>query len=729
MTNEQLEKLLSELSLEEKLGQLTQVEANFYLEHTGSDVTGPEANIGLAPDDLKLMGSVLNCVGADNCIQLQKTFMENHPHHIPLLIMQDVIHGYRTQYPVPLGLACSFNDELTEACARMAAKEASLEGVHVTFGPMVDISRDARWGRCMESCGEDVTLTKRMGSAMVRGFVHDGGENTVASCVKHFCAYGAPEAGRDYNNVELSERTLRQTYLPGYKAALDAGARWIMPSFNSIGHLPMTANGYILKDILRDEWGFDGAIISDYNAYREIQWHGAAESMKDVAEITRHNGVDMEMMSATTFLHSKELLEEGRITMEEINTSVMRILQEKNRLGLFENPYRFADKTAAESYILSASCRELAQQAAEESAVLLKNEGALLPFGKDMKKLALIGPFAAEKGIKGAWACAGRDEETVSVYEGIKTMLPDVEILVDAGCSYNLLNDTPVDVLTANAEKAAALAKEADAVLLCIGEYQDYSGEGNSRCEIRLPLQQRILAEKVLKENPNAAVLLFGGRPQDITDIEPMARAILYMWQPGTMGGAAAARLVFGEVAPSGKLSMTFPRSVGQEPIYYAHQTTGRPVADPNIPGAPFPYTSRYLDMPTSPLYAFGYGLSYTTFEYSPVTLDTDTLTVDGTITASAIVKNTGNVTAKESVQFYVRDLIGTVARPVKELKDFKKITLAPGEEIVVSFTITEEDLRYWGKDLTYGSDAGTFHAFIGPDSNTQNYAEFKLVK
>ncbi len=729
MTNEQLEQLLSELSLEEKLGQLTQCEASFFIENAGLAATGPESAIGLKPEDLKLMGSVLNCVGAENCIKLQREFMENHPHHIPLIMMDDVIHGYRTQYPIPLALACAFDDELTEECARMASHEAALEGVHVTFAPMVDISRDARWGRCMESCGEDTTLTKRLGAAMVRGFVGDGGENTVGSCVKHFCAYGAPEAGRDYNNVELSERTLRQTYLPGYKAALDAGAHWIMPSFNSIGHLPMTGNSYILKDILRGEWGFKGAAISDYNAFREIQWHGAAETMKDVAEIPRHCGVDMEMMSGTTILHSKELLAEGRITMEEIDTSVRRILQEKNALGLFENPFRFANADAAADYIMSDANKALALRAAEESAVLLKNDGALLPFKKDIKKLALIGPFAAEKGIKGFWSCVGVDEETVSVYEGIKALLPDTEILLDAGCSYDLLNTTPIDVLTANAKKAAAIAKEADAVLLCIGEYQNYSGEGNSRAEIRLPLPQRILAQEVLSENPDAAVLLFGGRPQDISDFEPLTRAILYMWQPGTMGGTAAAHLVFGDAVPCGKLSMTFPRSVGQVPIYYAHQTTGRAIKDPDIPGMPHPFTSRYMDMPVSPLYAFGHGLSYTTFEYGPVTLNTDTLTEDGSITATATVKNTGNVTAKESVQFYVRDLIGSVARPVKELKDFKKITLAPGEEKTVSFTVKEEDLRYWDKDLQYVSDAGAFHAFIGPDSDTQNYAGFVLKK
>lgn len=720
-----IEKLLSEMSLEEKLGQLTQLNAVFFKHDNEADITGPVQNLHITENDISYAGSTLNFIGAKAMKEIQDAAMAKQPHHIPLLFMQDVIHGYRTIYPIPLAMGCSFDAELVEECAKMAAKEAAAAGVHVTFSPMLDLVRDARWGRVMESTGEDKTLNGRLAAAFVRGYQGDGtyrDPDNIAACVKHFAAYGAPEGGRDYNSVELSERTLRNEYLPGYRAAVDAGVRMLMPSFNTVGGLPCTANRWLLSDVLRGEWGFDGIVISDYNAYREMEKHGVAETDKEAAALAVNAGCDVEMMSAATYLHAKELLDEGRITMGQIDGAVRRVLELKNDLGLFENPYRAADEEKEKKLFLSPEHRAVCRRAAEESAVLLQNNG-VLPFSGDVKKVAVVGPFAAEKGIKGFWACAGRDEECVSVSEGVAALLPRAEVTVEPGCSFALDEQN-----TAGVAPAVAAAKNADAVVLCLGEYQQCSGEGNSRAELTLSPAQTELARRVIAANPNTAVLVFTGRPLVLTELSEIAPAILVMWQPGTEGGSAAARLLFGEANPCGKLSMSFPWSVGQLPISYNHLPTGRAVKTPKEI-VEKGYCSRYQDAPTDPLFVFGHGLSYNTYTYGEAHPDRTVLRPGETLTVTLTVKNEGGRSGKETVQLYVRDRFASVSRPVKELKDFQKVSFAPGEEKTVRFTLTEEQLRFWGADMTFASEAGDFDVFVGKDSDAPRAFTFRLEK
>lgn len=720
-----LKKLLSEMTIEEKLGQLTQLNAVFFKPDNEADVTGPVQNLHITEGDVKYAGSTLNFIGAGAMKEIQKAAMAKQPHHIPLLFMQDVIHGYRTIYPIPLAMGCSFDEELVRDCAKMAAKEAAAAGVQVTFSPMLDLVRDARWGRVMESTGEDKTLNGRLAAAMVKGYQGDGtyrDPENIAACVKHFAAYGAPEGGRDYNSVELSERTLRNEYLPGYRAAVDAGVRLLMPSFNTVGGVPSTANRWLLSAVLRGEWGFDGIVISDYNAYREMVKHGVAENGKEAAALAVNAGCDVEMMSATTYLYAKELLAEGRITEEQIDAAVMRVLQLKEDLGLFENPYRAASEEREAELFLCPEHRAICRRAAEESAVLLQNNG-VLPFGESVKKIAVVGPFAAEKGIKGFWACAGRDEECVSVSEGIANLLPRAEITVEPGCSYALDEKDASGI-----DAAVAAASAADVTVLCLGEYQNFSGEGNSRADLTLSPAQEELARRVIAANPNTAVLLFSGRPLVLTALSEIAPAILLMWQPGTEGGNAAARLLFGRANPSGKLSMSFPWCVGQLPISYNHLPTGRAVKKPKeiTKGG---YCSRYQDAPTDPLFVFGHGLSYNTYTYGEVTADREVLHPGETLTATVKVKNEGGRCGKETVQLYVRDCFASVSRPVKELKDFQKLSFAPGEEKTVRFTLTEEQLRFYGADMTCASEPGEFEVFVGKDSDAPAAFTFRLEK
>ncbi|MBQ9801926.1 MAG: glycoside hydrolase family 3 C-terminal domain-containing protein [Clostridia bacterium] len=719
-----IRKLLADMTLEEKLGQLTQLNAIFFKKDNTVDITGPVSRLGIAEEEALLSGSTLNFIGAKDMKEIQDIALAHQPHKIPLLFMQDVIHGYRTIYPIPLGMGCTFDEELVEECARMSGKEAAVSGVHVTFSPMLDLVRDARWGRVMESTGEDPHLNGRLGAAFVRGYQGDDltGKYDIAACVKHFAAYGAPEAGRDYNAVEMSEHTLRETYLPGYRACIDAGVEMIMPSFNTVGGVPSTCNRLLLDRILRKEWQFDGIVISDYNAYREMIKHGVAEDDKHAAELAINAGCDIEMMSATTYLHAKELLDEGKITMEQIDRAVLRVLDLKDRLGLFENPYRAASEDEEKALHLCPAHRDLACRAAEEASVLLKNEG-VLPFDKSVRKVAVIGPFAKEQGIKGFWACAGRDEDCVTVLSGIRALLPDAEVATVRGCSWEL-GETEVPDL----EEAIELSSEADAVVLCLGEYQQHTGEGNSRATLTLSPAQMKLAEAVIKHNKNTAAVIFGGRPLVLTDLAQIVPAMLYVWQPGTEGGNAVANLLFGEVNPSGKLSMTFPYAEGQCPIYYSHMHTGRPVKRPKTvyEGG---YSSRYLDVPVAPLYAFGHGLSYTTYAYDQLILSDEVMTPAAPLEIGVTVTNTGTRAGKETVQLYIRDKVASVARPVLELKDFAKLELAPGESAAVIFTLTEEDLAFHTADGTFAAERGEFEVFVGPNSEELLQATFRFEK
>jgi len=501
---------------------------------------------------------------------------------------------------------------------------------------------------------------------------------------------------------------------------VDAGVTMIMPSFNTVGGVPSTANRLLLDKILRREWGFDGIVISDYNAYREMVKHGVAEDDKHAAELAVNAGCDIEMMSATTYLYAKQLLDEGKITMEQIDRAVLRVLDLKNRLGLFENPYRAASAEEEASLHLCTEHRELVRRAAEEASVLLKNEG-VLPFSKSVRKVAVIGPFAKEQGIKGFWACAGRDEDCVTVLAGVRALLPDVEVAYTKGCSWELGENAVPDL-----EEAVELASEADAVILCLGEYQAHTGEGNSRATLTLSPAQMKLAREVIAANKNTAAVIFNGRPLVLTELAEIAPAILTVWQPGTEGGNAAARILFGDVNPSGKLAMTFPYADGQCPIYYSHMRTGRPVKNPKEI-TQSGYCSRYLDVPVAPLYPFGFGLSYNTYTYDQLTLSADSIKQGEELEVAVTVKNNGTRSGKEIVQLYICDRYASVARPVKELKDFAKIELEAGESAAVIFTLTAEDLCFHTATGEYAAEPGEFEVYVGSSSEDVLCAKFRL--
>ena len=716
------EEILAGMSLKQKIYHLEQITTGTFLTNplNYNIITGPNSRLKLDEDMMHDVGTSLNLVGAETMLDATNNYLNKSKYKIPLMIMQDVIHGHRTLYPINLGVAASFDRELAKKLASMAAKEASLDGMSVTFAPMVDLVRDPRWGRVMESSGEDPYLNGEMAKATVEGYQGDMGKYNIAACVKHFAAYGAAEAGRDYNTVDMSERTLREYYLPAYKSAVDAGVKMLMTAFNIVDGVPCVGNKHLVKDILRDEWGFDGVVISDYGAFSEIVTHGAAEDQKEAAFLAMDAGCDIEMMTSCYAHHLEELLNEGKVTMEQIDKSVMRILNLKEELGVLDNPYRTNDVEESKRVQLCPEHRALARKAAEESAVLLKNDG-ILPFNKEVGSVAVIGPLGNTGAIHGSWHCGGKIEETISVYDGLKNLLGD-KVKFAPGC-YIEYDSTDESLI----EQAVELAKNSECVVLCLGEDQEYSGEGNCMTTIDLPDVQYKLLDKVLAANKNTAVALFAGRPLAVSRLENTAPAILDMWMPGTEGGNACANLLFGEAVPCGKITMTFPRSLGQCPIYYNHYTTGRPKLEEDDMNR-VRFTSSYINSPNSPLYPFGYGLSYSTFEYSDLTLSDTSMSNDGKLIASAKITNTGKYKAKEAVQFYIRDVKGSCVRPVKELKGFEKIELMPNESKTVSFEITEPMLRYWNKNLQHVSEKGEFQVFIGKDSTCHPFASFMLI-
>lgn len=702
-----LRKLLSQLTLDEKIGQFLQYNCNVFVD-TNFELTGPMQSFGLTEEDLGRIGSLLNFSSADEMKHLQDMHLNRDPHKIPLLFMLDVIHGYRTIYPIPLALGCSFDPQLAADCARVAAKEAAASGVQVTFAPMVDYTRDPRWGRVMETYGEEPMLISDMGAAQVKAIQGEdiADRDHMAACVKHFAGYGGVEAGRDYNLVERSQRELREYFLPPYKACIDAGAELLMPSFNSLNGIPSVANPWLMKKLLKEEWGFDGVVVSDFNAVGELIPHGVAEDLHQAAKLAMENGCDIDMSSGAYLKHLKALIEDGTIPETALDDAVLRILKLKEKLGLFEDPYHGADQARAEALYLSPEHRDVVRRAAEESAVLLKNEG-ILPLSESTKHVALIGPFAQEHGIIGFWSCSGRDEESVSMEEGVRKLLKDSQITIEKGCGCQW-DDCDESGIPA----AVKAAQEADAVILCLGEPELYSGESKCRTDLRLPGVQEALAQAVIEANPNTAVVLFHGRPLDLSRLDAIAPAILSMWYPGTEGGNAAANLLFGRANPSGKLDMSFPRSVGQCPIYYNHPNTGRPhwTAEKQHHW----FTSDYIDCPTLPLYSFGHGLSYAKFVYSDMAVSSPVLTKDAPITVCVTVRNDSSIPGKEVVQLYMRDPVASVVRPVQQLIGYQKVAFAAGEEKTVSFTVTEEMLRFWSFDNQHVSEPGTIELKFG---------------
>lgn len=714
--------LVKQMTIDEKIGQLAQYNANVFYQ-SDADVTGPATQLGLKKEDISKVGSCLNFQSVDEMRAIQDRHLAADRNKIPMLFMMDVIHGYRTIFPIPLALGCSFDAALVEDCSKMAAKEASANGIQVTFTPMVDYVRDARWGRVMETCGEEPMINSMMGAAQVRAFQGDDlkDPDTLATCVKHFAAYGGAEAGRDYNTVELSEHVLREYYLPAYKACIDAGTTMLMPSFNSLNGVPAIANTWLMNKVLKEEWGFEGVVISDYNAVGELIRHGVAEDKKEAARLAFTCGCDIEMCSSAYYHHLKEWIEAGVFTEEQLDQAVLRVLKLKEALGLFEDPYRNASAEKAAAAVLTAENRALVRRAAADCAVLLKNEG-VLPLSKDVKKVALIGPFADNHGIIGFWACNGRDEESVTVAEGLQNALPEAEITVVKGCG-NQHGDTDESGFDA----ALTAAKEADVVILCLGEPQNYSGEGNCRTDLRLPGVQEKLAAAVAAVNPNTAAVLFNGRPLVLTELNKTLPAILEMWFPGTEGGNAVADLLLGKVNPAGKLTMSFPKASGQCPIYYNHPSTGRP-KNVKKEDVHCPYCSNYIDCGNMPLFPFGFGLSYSDISYEDLTLDKEQITATDTLQVTVTVKNNSDLPARETVQLYMRDLVASNVRPIQQLIAFEKVELAAGETKEVVFTVSEPMLRFWNNEQKFVSEPGKFRLSTGCADNLLHTKEFELI-
>lgn len=730
MKQNELQLLLEEMSLEEKVGQLVQISIQSLGEN--GVITGPAGSYSLSDREKSMIGSVLGASGAESLIAIQKNQMERQPHHIPMLFMRDVINGHETIFPIPLAQSCTFRPELAEAAARIAAKEAAASGIHVTFAPMLDLVHDARWGRVMESPGEDPYLNSLMGRAMVRGFQGDDirNEGAVAACLKHFAGYGAPEGGRDYDNVELSERTLREDYLPAYRAAVDAGCSMAMASFNTINRIPAAGNKWLLRRVLRQEMGFDGPVISDYSALDELVTHGMAEDSKDAARLALGAGIDIDMVSAAYVKNMADLIRNGEVSQELLDEAVMRVLKLKNNLGLFENPFKNASPEMEKKLFCCEEHRRAAMQTAQASFVLLKNDG-ILPMGTG-KKLAVIGPYAQNKRIYGSWSFPRDVDQMVTVAQGIHEIQPDGVTYCtgshvmdpETRTRYGIVEKFDSKKAEEWLEEAIEKAKEADTVVLCLGEHLAQSGESASRAVLQIPQVQQKLLKRIYEVNQNIVIVLFCGRPLETAELMKYAKALMVVWLPGTEGGNAIAEVLFGKAAPEGRLAMSFPRSVGQVPIYYNHLATGRP----NLSGTDKGYVNGYIDEDVRPQFPFGYGLTYTEFAYTPVRLSCTAMKANAHITASVTVKNIGDRAGTETVQLYLRDVAGSVARPVKMLKDFRKVKLQPGEKQEISFEITEEMLRFYDVNMNMVSEPGKFHVYIGSNSATENSASFRLI-
>lgn len=737
MTEKELKALLADMTLEEKVDQMNQVAAGMF----SGDITamGPMAAKLYPPEVLARTGSVLGGMGAEALKKLQKEQIEKQPHKIPMLFMLDVINGFKTVYPIPLGQGASFDPELSRECAAMAAEEAAVSGVHVTFAPMTDLVRDARWGRVMESTGEDPYLNSLFCAAMVKGFQGDNlrEEGQVAACVKHFAGYGGATAGRDYNTVELSEHTFREFYLRSYEAGVKAGAAMVMTSFNTVNGTPATGNRWLMRRILREEMGFDGVLISDWAAIEEMIPHGYCADRKEAAIRAIRAGVDIDMMTGIYSEQLAKLVKEGTIPEPLVDEACLRILTLKNKLGLFENPFKDADEAKEKTVIRSEKHRALAKKAAAESFVLLKNEKKILPL-KKTSKIAFVGPYVKSRNLFGSWSFIAEAKDVENLEEALKKVGTEENMTFSRGSSvlgtaFKLqgFEESEKEDLTeeeelAMLEEAVKAAKEAEIVVLAVGEDRLQSGEAASRGMLDLPEVQKRLFDAVTAVNENVVTVLFSGRPLDLREVSAKSKALLEVWMPGTEGAAAIAEVLFGEQTPQGKLPMSFPYCVGQVPVHYNAYSTGRPVTSKN---AGERFHSRYIDIPNQPLYSFGYGLSYTDFEISGITLDREEMKASETIHASVTVKNTGDREGTETLQLYLHDKAASVVRPVKKLKGFQKITLQPGEEKKVTFAITEEMLRFLTEDGVWASEPGAFDLYIGGASNTENQAVFKLTE
>lgn len=737
-----IDALLAQMTLEEKLGQLQQLDGH-------ADGKNRPEHIEMVRKGL--LGSTLNVRGAKQTNELQKVAVEQSRLKIPLIFGFDVIHGYRTIFPVPLGEAASWDPAAVERAASVAALETRASGVHWTFAPMVDIARDARWGRIVEGSGEDPYLGSIMARARVRGFqgANYSAPDKIVATAKHFVAYGAAEAGRDYNTTDMSERVLREIYLPPFKAAVDAGVGTLMTSFNDLNGVPATGNPFLLTDVLRGEWKFDGFVVSDYTAVLELMNHRLAANEAEAAQHGLNAGTDMEMVSQFYNKHVGELLKQGKVSQKTIDEAVRRILRIKFRLGLFEKPY--ADEAREQAAILNTANVAAAREVAGRSLVLLKNERNTLPLNRSVQSIAVIGPLADDpKAMLGSWAGDGRATDTVTLLTAIKEKVPGAKVVHAKGVAIDVPGATgnfdakPVNASNAGGtnvasaadieaarnamtptgpnsiQEAVNAARAADVTILAVGETAEMSGEAASRTSLDIPGRQMELIQAIHALNKPYVVVLMNGRPLTISWLAENSPAILESWFAGTQAGPAIADVLFGDVNPGGKLPVTFPRTLGQVPIYYNHKSTGRPPTDQK-------YTSKYLDVPVTPLYPFGFGLSYTQFRIGTPELSATSIAPNGQLTVNVEVENTGKLVGDEVVQLYITDMASSVTRPVKELKGFQRITLKAGEKRRVQFTLTPEHLGFYDRQMRWIVEPGEFKVMVGPNSEDLREARFRV--
>ncbi|HET6556313.1 MAG TPA: beta-glucosidase BglX [Prolixibacteraceae bacterium] len=728
-----IDQLMGKMTLEEKLGQLN-------LPASGDIITGAGSSTDIGKKIKEgQVGGLFNIKGVEKIRDVQKIAVEQSRLKIPLIFGMDVIHGYQTVFPIPLGMSCSWDMSLIEQSARLAAQEASADGICWTFSPMVDIGRDPRWGRMSEGSGEDPFLGSHIAKAMVRGYQGDDlrQNNTIMACVKHFALYGAGEAGRDYNTVDMSRIRMYNEFLPPYKAAVEAGVGSLMTSFNEIDGIPASANRWLMTEVLRNQWGFKGFVVTDYTAISEMTDHGLGD-LKQVSALSLHAGIDMDMVSEGLLTTLKQSLDEGKVSQQEIDQACRRVLEAKYKLGLFEDPYRYCDVNRSKKEIFTPANRQKAREIAAQTFVLLKNDQQTLPLkGKGI--IALVGPLASNReNMTGTWSVAADFPKSVSLLDGLKKALgSQANILYAKGTNVvsDSLLDTRISVFGKPTQwdkrsqkdmiaEAVAAAQKADVVIAAVGESAEMSGEASSRSDINLPENQLELLQALKATGKPVVMVLFTGRPLSITWEKENIPAILNVWFGGSEAGDAIADVLLGKVNPSGKLSATFPQNVGQIPLYYNHKNTGRPLAE----GKWFQkFRSNYLDVSNDPLFPFGYGLSYTTFNYKNLKVSSPEMTKGGQLTVSVEVTNSGNYDGAEVVQLYLRDIVGSVTRPVKELKGFQKVFLKKGETKTVSFTLTEQDLRFYNSELQWVSEPGDFKVFVGTSSANTQEASFTL--
>ena len=712
MIAHKVDSLLALMTIEEKIGQLNQYSGD-------GELTGP---VNLRPDLLQSIrdgkvGSMLNINGAAYTRTIQQIAVEESRMKIPLIFGYDVIHGYKTIFPVPLGESASWDLESVEQNARAAAAEAASAGQHWTFAPMVDIARDARWGRIMEGSGEDPYLGSLLAQSRVRGFQGTdlADPATILACAKHYAAYGAAQAGRDYYTTDMSDNTLREVYLPPFKAALDAGVETFMSSFNDHNGIPATGNRYLIHDILKTEWDFRGMVVSDWASIDEMIMHGIAADKYEAGDLAFNAGVDMDMEGHVYLNELDNLLNDSKITVQQIDASVRRVLRLKFRLGLFDDPYRYCDTEREKQTLLKPEFLELARDAARKSFVLLRNENQTLPLNPEKGTVALIGPAAdSPEDMLGNWKGLGEAKDVITLKSALEDRLGSHRLIYAKGAGYN-------DHDRSGFAQAIAAAKQAEVIIAAFGEEGMMSGESMSRADIGIPGVQEALILELAKLGKPMVLVLFNGRPLVITAISSEVPAILEAWIPGTMAGPALCDVLFGDYNPSGKLPVTFPYATGQVPIFYNHKNSGRPGSQNQK------FTTRYLDVPNDPLYPFGYGLSYTQYDYNNLQLSDSVMTVDQTIRVTVEVANTGKFSGIETVQMYLRDLVGSVTRPVRELKGFRRISLESGEIQTIEFAITRETLTFLTRSGVWGTEPGAFEVFVGGDSKNTLTTRFEL--